>query len=433
MKVSTVLVAGTAAAGAVASPRAEAHASRAPTGGSCRGRRRDVVQGDSGSTFDVAAAIGSRAASVTASSRLPAAGSGQPDGGDCAISYRSPCGRPAGAGWPSTAGDRCWFTPSGKRLPGARAGDRQDDGEPAFAPSGSQLAFTAAAGSRRDLTLVATDGAGWRSVVRDGRSPDWSERGLIAFERRRLRLQRQADVASGWTDHTRPRPELVALRPPDRLRAPRRHLRGRGRRQRARRVVRCSGCKAPAFSPDGRRSSTTGTGCVVVRIRDGRRLSTLVEDVRGGFDASEPPGSRARRLGPSGPSSLPAAWWWRSTGPPGRQEHGGARGWRGRSASPTSTRARCTGRWRWPLLERGRRRVRARRELRDRARRAGAGRRPRRDRGHPHARGVRGRLQDRHQREGARGAGREAARAAGAATGWPRAATSARSWRRRRR
>ena len=57
---------------------------------------------------------------------------------------------------------------------------------------------------------------------------------------------------------------------------------------RLRRVVRCSGCRTPAFSPSGRLLVYKQNGLVVARVSDGRRLRTIIEDVRGGFDASEP-------------------------------------------------------------------------------------------------------------------------------------------------
>jgi len=57
---------------------------------------------------------------------------------------------------------------------------------------------------------------------------------------------------------------------------------------RARRVVRCTRCSTPAYSPDGRLLAYDGGGVRVVRLRDGRRLATIAEDVAGGFDAREP-------------------------------------------------------------------------------------------------------------------------------------------------
>jgi hypothetical protein len=64
---------------------------------------------------------------------------------------------------------------------------------------------------------------------------------------------------------------------------------------RARRVVRCSGCKTPAFSPNGRQLAYDARGLRVARISDGKRLSTLVEDASGAFDAFEPDWQPRRR------------------------------------------------------------------------------------------------------------------------------------------
>ena len=121
-------------------------------------------------------------------------------------------------------------------------------------------------------------------MVRDGRSPDWSVRGLIAFERGGF-VYTVKPSGKGLDKITRGRDPswspsgrqiAVARRGGIYLAA--------ADGARARRVVRCSGCKAPAFSPDGRQLVYDGDGLRVVRIRDGKRLSTLVEDVPGAFD-----------------------------------------------------------------------------------------------------------------------------------------------------
>lgn len=122
-----------------------------------------------------------------------------------------------------------------------------DAGQPVFSPSGAQLAFSVKAGSRRDIGVISIKGTEPRRVVKNGSAPDWSQRGRIAFVR----------VADA--DGTQ-----------------------------ARRVVRCSRCKTPAFSPDGRQMVYDGGGLKVVRVSDGKRLNALVNDLPGAFDALDP-------------------------------------------------------------------------------------------------------------------------------------------------
>jgi Tol biopolymer transport system component len=61
-----------------------------------------------------------------------------------------------------------------------------DDGQPAFSPTGDRIAFVVHHDKSRVTsvwTCDATDGAGARLVVRDGGTPAWSTRNWIAFAR----------------------------------------------------------------------------------------------------------------------------------------------------------------------------------------------------------------------------------------------------------
>ncbi len=213
---------------------------------------------------------------------------GTPTAGNCDISYASPVWSPNGRRLAFDAGDSlALIAPSGAGLE-VLAAVSDDDGQPAFSPSGTMLAFTAKAGSRRDIRVVRTDGASARRVVENGSSPDWSKRGLIAFARRgslysvKPSGKRLRKLTRGRAPSWSPSGRQIAFARSGGIYV------ARADGSRAKRVVRCSGCGAPAFSPDGKQMVYDGGGLRVVRIRDGKRLSTLVEDVRGSFDGSEP-------------------------------------------------------------------------------------------------------------------------------------------------
>jgi Tol biopolymer transport system component len=214
--------------------------------------------------------------------------SGEPDSGDCSIRYRSPSWAPGGRRLAFDSGaaiamvnaDRSGYRP----LSAVTA----DDGEPAYAPGGSALAFTGRAGSRRDLYVRGTAGGAARRIARHAGSPDWSRTNRIAFVRngaifsvapRGGTLRR---IARGSAPSWSPSGRSIAFARPGGIYVARADGTG------LRRVLRCSGCRTPAFSPDGRMLVFKKNGLVVARARDGKRLRTIIEDVRGGFDASEP-------------------------------------------------------------------------------------------------------------------------------------------------
>ncbi len=213
---------------------------------------------------------------------------GAPTDGECEVSYRSPVWSPDGRQLAFDAGESlALIAPSGRDLK-VLPPVSEDDGEPAFSPSGAQLAFSAKTGSRRDIRVVSTDGTGARLVVRSGASPDWSQRGRIAFVRRGTLYS----VKPGGKDLRR----LTRGSDPNWSRSGRQIAfarRGgiyvaRADGKRVRRVVRCSGCGAPSLSPDGRSLVYEHRGLRVARVSDGKLLETLVEDVPGSFDGSDP-------------------------------------------------------------------------------------------------------------------------------------------------
>ena len=208
---------------------------------------------------------------------------GTPTAGNCDISYGSPVWSPDGRRLAFDAGaSLALITPSGASLEVLPALSK-DDGQPAFSPSGRKMVHTVKRGSKTDIRVTPGD-----VVARGGSSPDWSKRGRIAFVRRGT-LYSVRPTGKGLRKLTRGRDPSWS--PSGRQIA---FARGRGiyvaraDGTKARRVVRCTGCKTPAFSPDGKQMVYDGGGLRVVRIRDGKRLSTLVEDVRGAFDGSEP-------------------------------------------------------------------------------------------------------------------------------------------------
>lgn len=214
--------------------------------------------------------------------------SGKPSAGNCEIEYGSPAWAPSGRTLVFDAGSAlAVIAPNGSGF-GLFAPVSEDDGEPAFSPSGRGIVLTGRSGSRTDLHIVDAAGKGARRLVRDGASPAWSARGRIAFVRGRSiysvrpsgsglrRLMRGRDPS--WSSSG----EQIAFARRDGIYV------GRADGTRVRRVVRCSGCRAPALSPSGGMLVYDGDGLRVVRVSDGRRLATLVEDAQGAFDASEP-------------------------------------------------------------------------------------------------------------------------------------------------
>ncbi len=213
---------------------------------------------------------------------------GSPAGGNCEVSYRSPVWSPDGRRLAFDAGSSlALIGPDGADLEVLRAVS-EDDGEPAFSPSGAQLVFTAKTGARTGISVVGTDGAGARSIVKDGASPDWSRSGLIAFARGGVIYSVKPSgkelrkLTSGRDPSWSPSGRQIAFARRGGI-----YVAGAGGKH-ARRVVRCSSCKTPAFSPDGESLVYDGGGLFVVRVSDGKRLSKLVEDVPGSFDGRDP-------------------------------------------------------------------------------------------------------------------------------------------------
>jgi Tol biopolymer transport system component len=214
--------------------------------------------------------------------------SGEPDSGDCSIRYSSPSWAPGGRRLAFDSGAAIALVNSdrsGYRRLGAVT---SDDGEPAYAPKGSALAFTGRTGSRRDLYVRRSSGAVGKPIARRAASPDWSSRNRIAFVRRGTihtvtptggGLRR---IARGSAPSWSPSGRSIAFARGGGIYVVRAD--GGGRR----RVMRCSGCRTPVFSPNGRMLVYKKNGLVVARASDGKRLRTIIEDVRGGFDASEP-------------------------------------------------------------------------------------------------------------------------------------------------
>ena len=158
-------------------------------------------------------------------------------------------------------------------------------------PPARSLAFTGQRRARVATSTCAPRRAAQRGGSRSARArPDWSSRNRIAFVRRWLHLQRDAARRRPRPDRPRRAPQLVAERPLDCVRALREHLRGAVRRDRlCARVLRCSGCRTPAFSPDGRLLVYKRGGLVVARAQRRQAPAHASSRTRAGsFDASEP-------------------------------------------------------------------------------------------------------------------------------------------------
>ena len=209
----------------------------------------------------------------------------QPETGDCSIDYRDPAWSPNGRRLVFDAGrSLALIDPDGTGFRKLEAFSA-DDGEPAFSPSGRRIAFSGRSATRRAVFVADVSGGEARRVVSDGAAPDWSRRDLIAFERRgaiyRVRPSGKAPrrLTAGRDPSWAPSGREIAFARRGGIYV----ARADGRR--AQRLVRCSGCRAPAFSPDGKLLVYDSGGLQVARVRDGRRLLSLVEDAPG-FDAS---------------------------------------------------------------------------------------------------------------------------------------------------
>ncbi|HZI91966.1 MAG TPA: hypothetical protein VFD31_10135 [Thermoleophilaceae bacterium] len=218
--------------------------------------------------------------------------SGQPDSGDCAILYRSPSWAPGGRRLAFDSGAAVALVNSDRSGFRSLGAVTDDDGEPAYAPGGRSLAFTGRTGSRRDLyvrgTSGGTSGGAARRIAKRAGSPDWSRRDRIAFVRRGVIYSVAPRggpvdlIARGSSPSWSSSGRSIAFARRGGIYVARADGSG------IRRVIRCSGCRTPAFSPDGRLLVYKRDGLVVARASDGKRLRTIIEDVRGSFDASEP-------------------------------------------------------------------------------------------------------------------------------------------------
>lgn len=211
--------------------------------------------------------------------------------GDCAIEYRTPTWRPDGKQLAFDAGKQLALigsTGAGfSLLPAVTA----DDSQPAFSPSGRQLAFAGAGG----IYVYDLRARRARRIVRGGSDPDFSSRNRIAFERGGSIYSATASgkdvkrVAAGrdpgWSGSGK---SLILARKGGIYTV---GADGKG----LDRVVRCSRCAAPVFSPNGKLFAYDAPGVTVAQLSNGRKVATLVQDFSGGgesFDGSSPAWAR---------------------------------------------------------------------------------------------------------------------------------------------
>lgn len=215
--------------------------------------------------------------------------------GDCSIDYHSPAWAPTGRRLAFDAGRSVALVNSdgsGFRL---LAPFTSDDGEPAWSPSGTKLVIAGRSGSGTGLYVADPATGKARRIASAAGGPDWSSRNRIAFERRGnlfsikpdgrglRRLTRRGGKDPSWSPSGR---SIVFARSRGiyTMRAD-----GGG----LRRLLRCRGCATPVYSPDGKLVVLERSGLIVIRVRDGRLMSTLVQDVDGrlsgeSFDGSHP-------------------------------------------------------------------------------------------------------------------------------------------------
>lgn len=223
---------------------------------------------------------------------------GVPEQGDCEIQYRSPAWAPSGRALAFDAGDSLALIGRGGDDFEALRAVTDDDGEPAFAPSGTRIAFSGRRGGTRDVYVYDRRSGRARRIVRRASAPDWAARG------RRIAFVRSGNLFTARDDGRRVRRltraggRAPSFSPSGRSIA---FARGGGiyvmpaRGGRARRVVRCSRCVEPSFSPDGRRivyeqggRGGDQGGLRVVRTRDGRPLAELISNGGESFQAVQP-------------------------------------------------------------------------------------------------------------------------------------------------
>ena len=207
--------------------------------------------------------------------------------GDCAIEYRTPAWRPDARQLVFDAGRQLALISSTgtgfSLLPAVTANDSQ----PAFSPSGRQLAFTGGGGIYvYDLRTRRA-----RRIIRRGADPDWSSGNRIAYERggsvytATATGGRARRVGAGKDPGWSPSGKSLILARRGGI-----HTVGAGGKG-LKRVVRCSRCTGPVFSPNGQLFAYDAPGVTVARLSTGRKLATLVQDFSGGgesFDGSSP-------------------------------------------------------------------------------------------------------------------------------------------------
>ncbi len=207
--------------------------------------------------------------------------------GDCAIEYRTPAWRPDARQLAFDAGRQLALISSTgtgfSLLPAVTANDSQ----PAFSPSGRQLAFTR---RRRHLRVRPAHPPG------PAHHQPWRRPRLVVGQPDRLRARWQrlhrhrhgregtpgrAGKDPGWSSSGKSL--ILARRGGIHTVA----ADGKG----LKRVLRCSRCTGPVFSPNGKLFAYDAPGVTVAQLSNGRKLATLVQDFSGGgesFDGSNP-------------------------------------------------------------------------------------------------------------------------------------------------
>ncbi len=212
---------------------------------------------------------------------------GQTVDGDCAIEYRTPVWRPDARQLAFDAGRQLALISSTGTgftlLPAVTS----DDSQPAFSPSGRQLAFAGNGGIYvYDLRTRRA-----KRVIARGADPDWSSSGRLAYERGgsiytataagKKAKRVGAGKDPGWSASGK---SLILARRGGIYTV---GANGKG----LKRVVRCSRCAAPVFSPNGKLFAYDAPGVTVAQLSNGRKVATLVQDFSAGgesFDGSSP-------------------------------------------------------------------------------------------------------------------------------------------------